>query len=152
MKRTVIDEQLCRQVQLLLKGGAKVEEAAQITGTSTGTIGRIKKADYNIDRFNENKKAATKKETVELVYDATIAEEYRQEQARKGELPGQMKIELPAEETKSEMSDQTKMMRFQAQKFSELDTTMQQGLERIAQKLDRINDTISQILRVLRRE
>lgn len=152
MKRTVIDEQLCRQVQLLLKGGAKIEEAAQITGTSTGTIGRIKKADYNIDRFNENKKAATKKETVELVYDATIAEEYRQEQARKGELPGQMKIALPAEETKSEMSDQTKMMRFQAQKFNELDTTMQQGLERIAQKLDRINDTISQILRVLRRE
>lgn len=152
MKRTVIDEQLCRQVQLLLKGGAKVEEAAQITGTSSGTIGRIKKADYNIDRFNENKKAATKKETVELVYDATIAEEYRQEQARKGELPGQMKIALPAEEPKSEMSEQTKMMRFQAAQVDKLIVQQAQWMDEICMKMNKMYDMMGQIIRVLRRE
>ena len=136
-KRVVIDETMCRQVQLMLLGGAKIEEAARITGTSVGTIGRIKKADFNIDKFNENKARRRMEENGPRT---------------DGELPGQIAITLPAEEPKSEMSEQTKMMRFQAQKFNELDTTMKQGMERIAQKLDRINDTLCQILRAIRRE
>ena len=136
-KRVVIDETMCRQVQLMLLGGAKIEEAARITGTSVGTIGRIKKADFNIDKFNENKARRRMEEN------GTRTD---------GELPGQIAISLPAEEPKNERSEQTKMMRFQAGKFNELDTTMQQGMERIAQKLDRINDTLCQILRAIQRE
>lgn len=125
-KRVVIDETMCRQVQLMLKGGAKIEEAARITGTSVGTIGRIKKADFNIDKFNENKARRRMEENGPRT---------------DGELPGQIAISLPAEEPKDELSDMTKMMRFQAAQ-----------VDKLLMKMEKMNDNICQILRAIRRE
>lgn len=73
--------------------------------------------------------------------------------AEEQEVPGQMRMDLePAEEKKPEMSDQTKMMRFLAGKFSEGNETLEKSLEHIAMNIDKLNDTLSMMLRVLRRE
>ena len=73
------------------------------------------------------------------------------EQARKTEpepvaqAEGQIEMQLDPEEEipdqKTEMSDQVKMMRFQAAQ-----------VEKILMKMDKLNDTISMVLRAIRRE
>ena len=70
------------------------------------------------------------------------------------EVPGQMRMDLkpfPLPEAPV-MSDQTKMMRFLAGKFSEENETLEKSLEHIAMNIDKLNDTLSMMLRVLRRE
>lgn len=156
-ERAKIDQDLCTHVRILLAGGATGEQAAKITNTSTGTVSRIKSAGFDYPTFlaqtqtrrieEKNRKAdATISQALdkvreaeqipgqvkmELVYDPNIAEEYKKEQAQK-----------------AEMSDQTKMMRFQAHQV-DLIRMMQQG---IIGKLEHLNDTMNQILRAIRKE
>ena len=85
---------------------------------------------------------------VELVYDPGIAEEYRREQEAKQaeeQLPGQIEMKLDPEEEiidqKPEMTDQVKMMRFQAAQ-----------VDKIIMRLNQLNDTMSMILRAVRKE
>lgn len=80
-KRTIIDEDLCRKVQLLIKGGASMEEAAKLTETSAGTIGRIKAAEYDIEKFNENKEKRRMEE--------------RKQKEEEEQIQGQMQINFP---------------------------------------------------------
>ena len=95
------------------------------------------------------KKRKAEQEKVVLVYDPSIAEEYKREQEAKQaeeQLPGQMEMDLvPAEEpddhdeTLGDM--QKKMMRFQAAQ-----------VDKLIVKIDRLNDTLSMILRAVRKE
>ena len=145
-KKTQITEQICKQIQLMRKGGANQTEIGLLLGINPSTVSRIEKAGFNVEQYLENKRLAREKEkaakavTVELVYDPTIAEEYRREQEQKAEeqVPGQISMDLTP---KSEMSDTTKMMRFQAHQ-----------VDKLYMKLETINDTLSQILRALRKE
>ena len=136
-ERAVITQELCTHVKILLAGGASGQQAAKITNTSSGTISRIKMAgfDYATYMANTEKRRITEKNKkadaaiaqaisnlrqeekqepeqmrVELVYDPSIAEEYRREQ-----------------EQKNDMNEQTKMMRFQAAQ-----------VDKIVKKLDEI--------------
>lgn len=61
-----------------------------------------------------------------------------EEPEREPEVPGQIEMDLTQ---KQEMSDQTKMMRFLAGQ-----------VDKLYMKLETINDTLNQILRVLRKE
>ena len=145
-KKTQITEQICKQIQLMRKGGANQTEIGLLLGINPSTVSRIEKAGFDVEQYLENKRLAREKEkaakavTVELVYDPTIAEEYRREQEQKAEeqVPGQISMDLTP---KSEMSDTTKMMRFQAHQ-----------VDKLYMKLETINDTLSQILRALRKE
>ena len=94
----------------------------------------------------KNRKA--EQEKVVLVYDPSIAEEYRREQEAKQaeeQLPGQIEMKLDPEEEiidqKPEMTDQVKMMRFQAAQ-----------VDKIIMRLNQLNDTMSMILRAVRKE
>ena len=77
----------------------------------------------------KNRKAAAIQEKLD-----ELAEEMRP-------LPGQIRMELPETPEKPEMSEQVKMMRFMAGQ-----------VDKLVLKLDHINDTLSQILRAVRRE
>ena len=66
------------------------------------------------------------------------AEEQAEEPQREPEVPGQICMEL---EPKQEMSEQTKLMRFQAGQ-----------IDKLYMKMETINDTLSQILRAVRKE
>lgn len=103
----------------------------------------------------KRKKQAEEKQKVMLVYDPSIAEEYRREQeakrAAEEQVPGQIEMELtPAE--KPEMSDQVKMMRFQAEMTAKITKAVEVSTVELLTKLDKLNDTMSMILRAIRRE
>ena len=98
---------------------------------------------FNLETYGQQRKERrereiqrAEKQKVELVYDPSILDEYRKEQAE-AQLPGQMRMDLKP----AEMSDQVKLMRFQAAQ-----------VDKLSLKLDHLNDTLHQILRVLRKE
>lgn len=144
-ERTQITQGLCDHVKILLAGGANLNKAAEITGTGHATISRIKAAGFSAEVYRQNQlKQKAKKPEVVL----TINHE---------ELDGQMKMDLQdAEEPKAEMSDQIKLMRFQAAQADKIcEKITKQAViinETLLVKLDRINDTLCQILRAIRKE
>lgn len=146
-KKTQITEQICKQAQLMRKGGANQTEIGKLLGINGCTVSRIEAAGFDLQKYIENRKARREKEKqakepekVELVYDPSIAEEYRREQEAKGDrIVGQIEMELTTE--KPEMSDQTKMMRFQAAQ-----------VDKLIMKLDQIYNMLSMIHRAVRRE
>ena len=144
-ERTQITQGLCDHVKILLAGGANLNKAAEITGTGHATISRIKAAGFSAEVYRQNQlKQKAKKPEVVL----TINHE---------ELDGQMKMDLQdAEEPKAEMSDQTRLKRFQAAQADKIcEKITKQAViinETLLVKLDRINDTLCQILRAIRRE
>ena len=143
-ERTQITQELCDHVRILLAGGANLNKAAEITKTGHATISRIKAAGFSAEVYRQNQLKRQEKPKVTV----TISHE---------ELAGQMEMDLQAaEEPKAEMSDQTKMMRFQAgqvDKICEKITNWSIIInETLLVKLDRINDTLCQILRAVRKE
>lgn len=146
-ERAIITPGLIRQVQLMLAGGATGKEVAEITGTSEGTISRIKKAGFDYEQFQKNTEARrkpvpeTKQEPEQLELQGGVDYQVKVNE----ELPGQIGMDLQPE--KPEMSDQVKMMRFLAGKFDEVDPSKQ--LTVIGMKLDKISDYLGQILRVI---
>ena len=147
-QRTQITEQMCKQVELMRKGGANQTEIGKLLGVNPCTISRIEAAGFDLDKYVEMRKARREQEAakakpkVELVYDPGIAEEYKREQeAKKAEeqVDGQMEMDLTT--LKPEMSEQVKMMRFQAAQ-----------VDKVIMKLDQIYNMASMILRAVRGE
>lgn len=53
-KRIEITQGLCRKVQLMMNGGAKANEIRNLLGISTATISRIKSADFDAVKYQQN--------------------------------------------------------------------------------------------------
>ena len=172
-ERTIITPVLIRQVQLMLAGGATGKEAAEITGTSEGTISRIKKAGFDYDTFVKNTEARRKpaeapeekREPEQLELQGGVDYQVKVNE----ELPGQIGMDLQPEKP-AEMSDQVKMMRLLAGKFGNVEgkiellnataAMMNENLVKINEnmvkatmsidrKLSSIWDYLGQILRVI---
>ena len=123
------------------------EQIGAVTNCDASTAGRIIKGGSwegycaikdEKARKGREREAARKKQTVELF---SAGEKI-------AEIEGQIEMDLkPAEEPKAEEQEetlgdmQTKMMRFQAAQ-----------VDKICMKLDRLNDTLSMILRAVRKE
>lgn len=141
-ERTQITQELCDHVRILLAGGANISKAAEITKTGHATISRIKAAGFDAEVYRQHQLKRQEKKKPEVVL--TINHE---------ELDGQMKMDLQAaEEPKPEMSDQTKLMRFQAAQADKIIGQMMVNVDALLMKLDRLNDTMSMILRAIRKE
>ena len=133
-KKVQITEQICRQAQLMRKGGANQAQVAELLGINNSTVSRIEAAGFDFKTYTVQRKARREKE------EARKRQAEEQPAEEKVQVPGQIEMDLmPAE--KPEMSDQTKLMRFQASQVDKLIT-----------KLDRLNDTLSMILRAVRRD
>ena len=140
-ERTQITQELCDHVKILLAGGANLNKAAEITKTGHATISRIKAAGFSAEVYRQNQLKQKEKEK-------KVAEE---------QLTGQMQMDLQAaEEPKAEMSEQTRLMRFQAAQADKIcEKITKQAViinETLLVKLDRLNDTLCQILRAIRKE
>ena len=148
-ERAIITPVLIRQVQLMLAGGATGKEAAEITGTSEGTISRIKKAGFDYDTFVKNTEARRKT--------AEVPEKKPEQLELQGgvdykvqvneQLAGQMKMDLPEEKT--ELSGTVKMMRFLAGRVDAREKSQALGVSMINMNLEKICDYMGQILRVI---
>lgn len=177
-ERLVVDQQMCDMVKLMLGGGATQEKVSKLMGIGETTVRRIKLAGFDRNTFymnNDRRRIMEKNRRADRKI-AEAMDRLKEEQKEQKpfnrfitadevhkyneELNGQMQMELNCEESNKEEKqeqeqkgcDQSKLIRFQAGKFGELDTTMQQGLERIAQKLDALSDKMSQIIRCIRGE
>ena len=162
-ERAIITPVLIRQVQLMLAGGATGKEAAEITGTSEGTISRIKKAGFDYDTFVKNTEARRKtaevpeKKPEQLELQGGV--DYQMQVNE--QLAGQMKMDLPEEKT--ELSDTVKMMRLLAGRFDVMEKLVgcaaqqQQDntvdicglIVRVCTAIEKTNDYLGQILRVI---
>ena len=156
-KKMQVTEVICKQAQLMRRGGANQTEIGKLLGVNPCTISRIEAAGFDLETYQANRKAqkekekAAKRTVVELVYDPGIAEEYMKEQEAKAaeELPGQLQMDLKPEE-KPEMSEQVKMMRFQAHQADRIVKAIEDSAVMLNTKLDRLNDTLCMILRATR--
>ena len=122
-----VTEQDCRMAELLLKGKASVREVADLVGKDQTTISRMKRAGFDLETYNRitrERKAKFAKEP---------------EPERTPEIEGQMEMDLTT--MKPDMSDQVKMMRFQAAQ-----------VDKVIMKLDQIYNMTSMILRSVRGE
>ena len=171
-ERKPVDEKMCRQVQLLLGGGATGEEAAEIVGVSTGTISRIRKAGFDMETFRKNteerkereKKAAEEPQLrfplkVEKVEETEAGLKITARQAE--DMPGQIAMELQTPAEEKPVSDQVKLIRFLAGRFDALEKKTEASDEKQASdvaalcqwivvactKIDKVNDYLGQILR-----
>ena len=152
MKKVAITQDLCRMVELMLKGGAKPQEIGERLGISKTTVSRIKTAGFDAEQYRKNTTERVEKENqaekdaegiqFPLKVEHVIVEDGGVEivcRRPEEQVPGQMCMDLqPAEEQKAEMSDQVKLMRFQAAQ-----------VEKITSKLDKVTDYMAQILRKL---
>ena len=130
-KRTQITEALCEQARLMRKGGANQTTIGKLLGVNPCTISRIEKAGFDLKIYNENTKARKEKEQKK-------AQEPEKPEAEEP-IAGQIEMELTTE--KPDMSDQTKIMRFQAAQ-----------VDKLIMKLDQIYNMASMILRAIRKE
>ena len=128
-----INDQICKQVELMRRGGANQTEIGKLMGISAPTICRIEKAGFNYEQYLENKRISREKEQ-------KAKEQAEEPQQEEEQVPGQIEMELVAAKPQ-EMTDQVKLMRFQAGQ-----------IDKLVLKLDHINDTLNMILRVMRKE
>lgn len=151
-ERAIITPVLIRQVQLMLAGGATGKEAAEITGTSEGTISRIKKAGFDYDTFVKNTEARRKtaevpeKKPEQLELHGGVDYQVQVNE----QLAGQMKMDLPEEKT--ELSDTVKMMRFLGGKMGTIEGKIEflnVTAALINENMGKICDYLGQILRVI---
>lgn len=129
-----ITDQVCKQAQLMRKGGASQAEVGQLLGISASTVCRMERAGFDKKQYDEDRKIRRAREKKREETPEETAEE---------QVPGQIEMDLqPAEEHEETLGDmQTKMMRFQAAQA-----------DKIMMKLEKLNDTLSMILRAVRRD
>lgn len=154
MKKVAITQDLCRMVELMLKGGAQQKEVGERLGISKATVSRIKTAGYDAEQYRKNttervekenlaEKTEEEKQILGIRYPLTVEKVEMSEggvsvTARQAEeqVEGQMEMELPLPVTITAEDLQVKLMRFQAAQ-----------VEKILAKLEKINDNLCQILR-----
>ena len=132
-KKMQVTDQICKQVQLMRRGGANQTEIGKLLGINPCTVSRIESAGFSYEQYLENRRIAKEKEK-------KAKEQAEEPQDQEEQVPGQIEMELVAAKPQ-EMTDQVKLMRFQAGQ-----------IDKLVLKLDHINDTLNMILRVMRKE
>ena len=160
MKKVAITQDLCRMVELMLKGGAQQKEVGERLGISKTTVSRIKSAGYDAEQYRKNTTERVEKEnqaeetvSIPLTPGKVIRVDQKPgeitvTEMEEEQVPGQICMDLqPAEEQKPEMSDQTKLMRLLAGKTEELKDNTKMCAADIGVMLSKIEDYLAQILR-----
>lgn len=145
-KRHRLTQEDCDTARLLMARQRTLKEIAEIIGVDPSTVGKIRLADYNLEKYLEQRKAMNQKTKENKkarkfahVIDEVLEEQGLQQLVREAaggiakgveQVAGQMQMELPeAEEPKQD--DQTKMMRFFAAQ-----------VDKIAKRLDQLIDVL----------
>lgn len=131
-KKMQVTEQICKQARLMRKGGANQTEIGKLLGINPCTVSRMEKAEFDFAKYQELLKERRAKERKQP--EPKDAEE---------QVPEQIAMDLQRSEghLNMTMNDQVKMMRFIAGQ-----------VDKLYMKLDKLNDTMSMILRAIRKE
>lgn len=140
MERTVITQGMCDHVRILLNGGATLSQAAQIVGVGHATISRIKRAKFDAEEYKNIQKARQAKE------------EKKEEEPLPGQLVMDLKQGTAPMKNAEDMDDRTKMMRFMAAQNDRKIIQQAQWMDELCMKIDKLNDTLSMLVRAMRKE
>jgi len=161
-KKVKITETICKQAQLMRKGGANQTEIGKLLGVNPCTISRIEKAGFDLEKYQESRRMEKQKEKEKAEKTATVKAITNEEMAKNTvymveQVPGQMEMELTPE--KPEMSDQTKLMRFQAAQTDRILRKQDAAIMRmdidaalVKGTLEKIYDMMGQLIRAVRKE
>lgn len=149
-KKMQVTDQICKQVQLMRRGGANQTEIGKLLGINPCTVSRIESAGFSYEQYLENRRIAKEKEK-------KAKEQAEEPQAQEEQVPGQIEMELveakePEEHDETLGDMQTKMMRFQAEMTTKMIKAIEAAEVQICMKLDRLNDTMCMLLRAIRKE
>ena len=134
-KKPQINDMVCKQIALMRRGGANQTEIGKLIGLNPSTVSRIERAGFDYRKYLDSRREEREKEKQRK-------QEPETPDGAEEQVPGQIEMDLiTAAEKPAEMSEQVKMMRFQAGQ-----------IDKLVLKLDHINDTLSQILRVIKKE
>ena len=153
-KRTVVDQKMCDMVRLMMAGKPKLRTVADMMGIGISTVQRIQAAGYDAEEYRKNTEARKAK--------APEAEATAQEETE--QVPGQIEMNLKMTEDSAEgtaeylhcknepvtKTEIISFMRLYAGKTEQQIQWMEEEcslLHRILEKLDKMNDNMSQILR-----
>ena len=112
-ERLVITQELCRKVQVMLKG-ASMKETAQLLGIGESTVGRIKQAGFDAEEYRKIREARKEKE--------------QEKQQAEEQIPGQMQLKLFPDDPDDRFDENVKAVLEAMQKNGE---TFQQGMKEI---------------------
>ncbi len=148
--RTQITETICKQAQLMRRGGANQTEIGKLLGINPCTVSRMEKAGFDLATYQATRRLEKQKEKAAKAVITVRAEDIQAAMSAEEQVPGQLQMDLTPE--KPEMSDQTKMMRFQAHQADRIVKAIEENAVMLNTKLDKLNDTLCMILRAVRKE
>ena len=99
--RKKITQEDCDIVRFFTRRGMKMKDIGKMLGLDASTICKIKAGDFRLEQYLEIRKESNRKSA-------------EKKAAETVQLAGQMEMNLKPEAETPEMSEQTKMMRFQA--------------------------------------
>lgn len=144
-KRNTPDQAICNHARILIAGGANNELAAEMLGIGKSTVQKIRQAGFDVEKYRQLKQQE-KERVAEKAAKQPEGKEPKEWKrwtppaecvAPEEQVQGQLQMELPEKEPEG----QAKQFRFQAAM-----------MDRIITELDRINDTLSQLVRAIRKE
>ena len=150
--RTQITETICKQAQLMRRGGANQTEIGKLLGVNPCTISRIEKAGFDLVTYQANRRLEKQKEKEKepkIMITAKL-EDVAAVMNAEEQVPGQMQMDLTPE--KPEMSDQTKLMRFQAHMTDDVKKTIIDMIAMVTVNQNKLYDMVCQLLRAVRKE
>ena len=137
-----VDRELVELILQMKERNPKLttEQIGAVTNCDASTAGKIIKCG-SWEGYCEFRKEKARKQQER-------ARKAAEEQPAEEQVPGQISMELPekpAEEEKPDMSDQTKMMRFLAGKFNELEQNQQICIGELILQVGKIQDSMNQV-------
>lgn len=164
-ERPNIDQALCNHARILIAGGATTEMAAELLEIGQSTLQKIRRAGFDAEKYT-----ALKQQEKERMARAAQVETSKEKEKKRWtppeecwapkeeQVPGQLQMELPEKTWQQELTEiyakhqneteTAKIMRFEAAMTDKMIAEQ----ERIVTVLDKINDTLSMLLRAIRKE
>lgn len=100
-KRHPVTQEDCDIARFFTRRGMKLKEIAKMLNVDSSTVSKMKAGDFRLEQYLEIRKESNRKSA-------------EKKAAETVQLAGQMEMNLKPEAEAPEMSEQTKMMRFQA--------------------------------------
>ena len=155
-KGAIITEKVFSSIMILHEANPELNstQIGKVFKVDASTVGKMIRCG-TWEKYEE-----FKKEKAEKGRQREAARRKAEEQgAEEPQIEGQIRMDLvPAEEPKTEKNEetlgdmQTKMMRFQAAQVDKLILQNAQWMDEIIMKINQLNDTMSMVLRAVRKE
>lgn len=157
-ERPNIDQALCNHARILIAGGATTEMAADMLEIGQSTLQKIRRAGFDAEKYTALKQQEKERMARAAQVETSKEKDWKrwqkpEEIAKQAEeqVPGQLQMELPVKKETDE-PERIRWMKFIAAQVDKMIFQQAQQYDLVHMELDRINDTLSQLVRAIRKE